>query len=516
MSNSAGDAGATLEKLPDGKQKLLFWACFASIVATSFAFVVRGFLIDTWGQQFNLTATQKGEIIGAGLWPFSISIILFALVIDRIGYGRAMIFAFLGHILSVILTITATGYWQLYIATIICALANGTVEAVTNPAVATMFPKEKIRYLSILHAGWPGGLVLGGILALAMGPGTDWRFKVALLLLPTLVYGILMLGRQFPIHERVAAGVSFKDMLREFGFLGALIVNFMIFAELGRDFHLPGMVTGAIIVLATLGFGAYINWSPGRPLFIFLLLIMIPLATTELGVDGWVTSLMEPQMKQLGVQAGWVLVYTSLIMMILRFSAGSIVHRISPLALLATCSAVAMCGLFFLSKSTGIAILGAATIYGMGKSFFWPTMLGVVSERFPRGGALTLNATGGVGMLGVGVVGAVLLGYVQDTSVNAHLAAQQPALHQQVAVDKAWAFGTYTAVDPDKVKQLPPSEQEVVTTLSDDAKKSALSTVAILPAFTLLCYLCLLIGFKAIGGYKPVAIEEATAAGTKT
>ncbi|MBW3624502.1 MAG: MFS transporter [Armatimonadetes bacterium] len=495
--------------LTETNRRLLFWACFVALVATSFGFIVRAFLIDTWGETFGLTATEKGLILGVGLWPFAISIILFSLFIDRIGYGTAMIFAFVCHVLSVILTVTATGYTQLYWAMFIVALANGTVEAVINPVVATLFPREKTKWLNILHAGWPGGLVLGGVLALIMGPGTDWRYKVGLILLPTIVYGIMMMGRKFPVQERVAAGVSYREMLVDFGVIGALIVNFLIFLQIGQVFGWPALLTGAIIVILTVAFGAFIGFAPGRPLFIFLLLLMIPLATTELGVDSWVTSFMTPEMTAIGLQAGWVLVYTSLIMMILRFFAGPIVHRISPLGLLAASSAIALVGLYMLSQAVGIMILVAATLYALGKTFFWPTMLGVVAEQFPRGGALTLNATGGVGMLGVGVVGAVLLGYIQDTSVESRLRAQQPAIHQQVVTQKSWAFGAYQAVDPERVSALPQDVQQQINGISDVAKKEALVDVCIFPGIMLISYLGLLFYFKTKGGYKAEELTEA-------
>lgn len=510
MAAASNEAVVVDSGLGDGKNKLLFWACFVSLIATSFGFIIRSFLIDTWGRDFNLTQVQKGEILGAGLWPFAISIILFSLVIDKIGYGRAMVFAFVGHSASAILTITATGYTQLYWATFIAALANGTVEAVINPVVATIFKREKTKWLNILHAGWPGGLVLGGVLALIMGAEANWKLKVGLVLIPTVIYGIMMLGCKFPVHERVAAGVSYRDMLKEFGVVSALIVFFLMFVELGRVFGVSTIVIGAVIVGATLAFGAVIGFAPGRGLFIFLVLVMIPLATTELGTDSWITSLMEPQMTNLGLQAGWVLVYTSFIMMILRFCAGPIVHRLSPLGLLAAAAFIAMVGLAFLSRATGVTILIAATVYALGKTFFWPTMLGVVAEQFPKGGALTLNAIAGVGMLGVGIVGAVFLGYIQDTSVNAHLQAENAALHQRVAADKKWVFGQYVAVDPEKVKTLNETEQKEIETISADAKKQALLTVAIFPAIMLVSYLGLIAYFKSKGGYQVQHLDAAS------
>src|SRR4028118_2373218 len=141
----------------------LFYACFVALVTTAFGFIVRAVSLDQWGSEFNLSQTQLGEIAGVGLWPFAISIILFSLIIDKIGYKTAMIFAFVCHVASAIITIFADGYWMLYLGTFIVALGNGTVEAVVNPVVATMFPKQKVKWLSILHAGWAGGLVLGGI-----------------------------------------------------------------------------------------------------------------------------------------------------------------------------------------------------------------------------------------------------------------------------------------------------------------------------------------------------------------
>src|SRR5688500_2325831 len=171
---------------PTSTDMKLFYACFVALVTTSFGFILRALMLPEWGREFNLTQTQLGEIAGVGLWPFAISIVLFSLVIDKIGYKTAMIFAFICHIASAVITIFADGYWMLYLGTFIVALGNGTVEAVVNPVVATMFPREKTKWLNILHAAWPGGLVLGGILALAMGESTRWEYKIGLILLPTI------------------------------------------------------------------------------------------------------------------------------------------------------------------------------------------------------------------------------------------------------------------------------------------------------------------------------------------
>ena len=414
--------------------KRLFWGCFIAIVATSFGFITRALTASDWGAEFGLSETQVGEILGAGLWPFAISIVLFSLIIDRVGYKVAMWFGLACHTLSTIIILVADGYAMMYVGTFILALGSGTIEAFANPVVATVFSKEKTKWLNILHAGWPGGLVFGGMLAIGLGIDTPWRFKIALILLPSLIYGFMLFRQRFPVNERVAAGVSYRDMLREVGAIGALIITTIIVMEIGRIFELSAITQFILVALPTGAF-AYYTRSFGRPIFIIFLLIMIPLATTEVGVDSWITRLMEDEMSRLGLAAGWVLIYTSAIMMVLRFFAGPIVERISPLGLLAVSAALAALGLLALSTASGAMILLAATLYGVGKTFFWPTTLGVVAEQSPRGGALTLNAVAGVGMLAVGIVGAPLLGHLQDRVIDQNLLTSAPALHDQVMVE---------------------------------------------------------------------------------
>lgn len=563
----------------------LFIACFIALIATSFGFIIRALTMDTWAAEFGFSETQKGEIIGVGLWPFAISIVLFSLIIDKIGYGKAMLFAFIGHMASIAITIYAykfkpaagmgaaeadamrsNAYWTLYSANFIVALANGTIEAVINPVVATMFARDKTKWLNILHAGWPGGLVLAGLVMIGLktyAPDLQiipnapaWCTRVLILAIPVLLYGLLMLGCKFPVNERVAAGVSYRDMLKEVGFLGALVVTSLIVFEVTRVlesmqqvqlFHgdqwskevynlnlgfiqwsidMKMAVKLGIILGISLLFGLAVM-SLGRFMFFFLMLIMIPLAITELGTDSWITDLMTPEMKALGIKMGvgaidaaWLLVYTSFIMMILRlFFAGPIVHKLTPLGLLALSSLIAAVGLMTLSLSTGLMILVAATLYGFGKTFFWPTMLGVVSEQFPKGGALTLNMMGGVGMLGVGVLGGALLGNIQDQTIDAKLMKENPALHAKVVDQRRMSiFGPYQPVDANKVAALPEADRAIVVGIQDAAKKSALFSltdvsVVVFPVFMLICYLILILYFKGKGGYKPEILPTGQPAG---
>ena len=500
------------------QRQRLFVACIVSLIATAFGFVVRGFLVSVWAQEFNLTQSQVGAIQGAGLFPFALSIVFFSLIVDRIGYGRCMAFAFLGHTVSAFITMTATSFEQLYVGTLLFALANGTVEAVINPVTATLFPHSKTHHLNILHSGWPGGMVLGGLLFIILGD-LHWKWQIGLYLIPTMVYGFLMLGQRWPVQERVASGVSYREMLQEFGWGSCFIVSLFVVFAFDTVFVSLGLYTGtvswttamAIAAIPTIAF-AIVYKSFGRPMFVFLLLVMILLATTELGVDSWITNLMTPVLAQYSQYGGlWLLLYTSAIMAVLRFFAGPIVHRISPLGLLAACAAIASAGLFWMSNAGASAamIFAAGTMYGVGKTFFWPTTLGVVTEQFPRGGAMTINAIAGVGMISVGVLGGPILGAIQDRALDQRLRERDPGVHALVAGDVSNAYLlNYQVIDRARVAELPEPARKLVEEITTENSQRTLATFAILPAIMFFCYVGLILYFNAKGGYKPVVLTQ--------
>lgn len=531
-------ASASAAGGPTAEQKMMFWGCFVALITTSFAFVGRMFLIPTWQHAFKLDPAQAGELAGIGIWPFAISIILFSLLIDKIGYKTAMYFAFVGHLIWTVMAISAyfvadnqTAYNLLYWGSLICALANGTVEAFINPVVATMFSNEKTKWLNILHAGWPAGLVITGLLLIGIdqfAADSPWAIKVGLIGVPTIAYFLMLCKLQFPQSERVTAGVSYREMLQEFGVAGATIVAFLMVLQLiqffqpettGAKFGFVGLGVGMVAV-----FGAYTK-SFGRPFLIFMIFIMMPLATTEIGTDGWITGIMEGIAKTEGFHAGWILVYTSAIMLVLRFMAGPIVHTLSPLGLLAISAILAIAGLTYLSTSVGAAIFTAATLYGFGKTFFWPTMLGVVSEQCPKGGALTLNAISGIGMLAVGVLGFPYIGILQTKSeqsaiiANTEFTEKVPGLVENGQIKplvekRIYEVLPYKEIDKDQVTalvaKLPEAEQagvkEEMSQISKKSTQAALASMAFFPAFMLACYIILIFYFKTQGGYKAQVI----------
>jgi hypothetical protein len=217
-------------------------------------------------------------------------------------------------------------------------------------------------------------------------------------------------------------------------------------------------------------------------------------------------------MKAAGHNAGWVLVYTSAIMMGLRFLAGPIVKKLnlSPLGLLALCSVLAIGGLTALSRTNGAGIgviFAAATLYAVGKTFFWPTMLGVAAEQCPRGGALTINTISGIGMLAVGILGFPFIGYLQESSATQRLQATAPAVYQSVKVEKNYLLGKYEAIDPVKAAAVQPESARVAVQSATTAGQfAALGKMAFFPVIMLGVFSGLILYFKSKGGYRPIEL----------
>ena len=496
---------------PDMK---LFWACFIALVATSFVFGVRANTIGELQGKFNLSEAQKGTIQGAGMWPFALSIIFFSLLIDQIGYKTVALIAVVCHLVSLTLTLNATGYQSFYWGTFLTAVANGTVESFINPVVATLFPREKAKWLNILHAGWPCGLALGAAFCVSNTPlffKEVWQFRFALCFVPVIVYALLILPVRFPVQERVAAGIGYRDMLREVGGVGFFMLGSLVFAAVMQLCNLSASLPVTLGVGAAIGIlAALLTGSAGNWLFIMVLIVIGPLATTELGTDSWMPELLKlsaPQGSD-GIKfATWVFVYVSTIMTLLRFGAGPVVEKLSPIGLLCVGAFISVVGLVFLSHAAGYVIIAAATVYALGKTFLWSTTLGMTSEQFPKGGALTLNGVSAMGVLFLGVIGSPAIGYVQDVAVDLQLSKSQPALYQKVKGEpKASIFGNSPSLNQEAIKTLSGDDKTALEVVQNENKKSTFLGIAILPGFMLACYLGMFFWFKSRGGYKPVSI----------
>jgi MFS family permease len=433
----------------------LLWAGFMAILAAGVGFSIRAGILGQWAEQYGFTQTELGAITGGGLTGFGIIILLSSLIADRIGFGPLMFAAFVMHLVSAGLTL-ATGaafaaggkplafqclFWGMFLF----AIGNGIAEAVVNPLVATLFPKNKTHYLNILHAGWPGGLILGGLASYFMAGGADakaidWQVQISLFLIPVVLYGLMMLGQRFPRSEASSSGVSYKDMLGELGLVGAAVICGLLALFFKSDLGLPPIAAAGIAAGLLAAFGAATGFRFGHILLAFLLVIHALVGYVELGTDSWISKITGTIMAN-PANGLLLFVYTSGLMFVLRFFAGPIVEKISPLGLLAISALFGAAGLTLLGNAQGaIMCVIAATVYGIGKTFLWPTMLAVVSEQFPKGGAITIGAAGAAGMLSAGLLGGPGIGFLQDQNASAHLEKASAAVYERYRAPKENEF----------------------------------------------------------------------------
>jgi len=511
--------------------KRLLFAGFMAILAAGIGFGIRGGILANWAADFGFTAAQLGEIGGAGFTGFCFGIIIGGVVVDKIGYGKLVVAAFLFHVLSAFVTFAATkgqaqtaAYTYLYWGTFIFALANGTLEAVANPLVATLFPKDRTHYLNILHASWPAGLVLGGLVGWFLGEGPDamsWKIQLALFLVPTVLYGVLFMGQSFPKSEASAKGLSIGEMLKDVGVLGAAVACYLLVLFFQNALQLSpavSYVAGAVILG---GVAVMTGFSIGAWLLFVLFVTHALVGAVELGTDGWIQNITG---NILTPKEGKILfVYTSMFMFALRFCAHFIEKnlKISPVGLLFICAALAFVGLNLVSGITTFAgAILALSVYAFGKTFFWPTMLAVVSDRFPRTGAIAISIMGGIGMMSAGLLGSAGLGYAKDRFAGEALQKKDAAIYAAYKAEKPSTFlflAPANGLDGTKLSQAQTStnktaEQKVVVEASIEGDRQTLKADAFIPATMAAIYLLLFLYFKAIGGYRPVTIAEGGAA----
>lgn len=380
---------------PINAKRLFIGSCLA-LVATAMAFATVGAVMGPLKSEFVLTNEDVGWIGGAALWGFAVSQLIFAPLCDTLGMRFLLRLAFVGHLLGTGIMIIANGFWMLFSGALTIALANGLVEAAANPLVAALYPRDKTVRLNQFHVWFPGGIVIGGVAAFLLDTvGIHaWQVKLALILIPTIAYGAMMLRDAFPATEGVQAGVSMSEMFK-----------------------------------ATFT----------TPLMLLMLACMAITASTELGPNRWVPAVLEAG----GIPGILVLVWISGLMAVLRFKAGAVVHRLSPTGLLLASSIVSAIGLFWLSYAeTSAMAFASATVFAIGVCYFWPTMLGFVSERIPKSGALGLGMMGAVGMAVVGLVTSPQMGRVADNLAHEQLATQE-TVELLMAVE-----GSYPALKP--------------------------------------------------------------------
>ena len=486
----------------------LLWAGFMAILAAGVGFAIRGGVFKNWGAEFGFTGAQLGAIGGAGFTGFCFGIIVGGFLCDKIGYGKLVIVAFALHVLSAFVTFSAStpenAYGRLLLGMFLFAYANGTLEAVANPLVATLYPKNRTHYLNILHASWPAGMIIGVVLGWVLGDKLEvpWKWQLALYLVPTVLYGLMFMGQKFPKSEASEKGLGFGQMFRDVGILGSLVICYLLaqflqggltefdaatsysiavillvaLGVISRRLEKPAVESFAAIAVCALvalyaqtvfhlttgsglaiglalvvGLAMVMKWPIGSGLLFVLFVTHALVGAVELGTDGWIQNITGNLFTT--EQGKFLFLWTSTIMFSLRFCAHFIETKLklSPVGLLMLCSVLAFIGLRLSSVMSSFAMaLIALGIYAVGKTFFWPTMLAVASDRYPRTGAVAISIMGGIGMLSAGLIGSPGLGYAKDRfsgeklkdiseSTYAEYKAQQPS--KFLNIDSTAAFG---------------------------------------------------------------------------
>jgi MFS family permease len=340
----------------------LFIASCLALLVTSLSFGIRAGILGRLGVQFHLDASELATIASTAFWGFPLAVVIGGFVVDVIGMKNLLIVAFVFHLVGIVLTVFAGGYWTLFISTLCVGIANGTVEAACNPLVATIYSDNKTTKLNHFHLWFPGGIVIGTLIVYFLDKaGVGWQVQVGLMLIPTLIYGFLFSKLSFPVTERVASGVSRSDMYK----------------------------------------------AVFTPLFACMIILMFGTAITELFTGQWIDVLL----KNVSDNAILLLTIETGVMVIGRGFAGPVVHRFSPTGVLLISAVLSALGLYLLGHSSGNMLFVGAIIFGMGVCYFWPTMLGFVSENMPKTGAVGMNLMGGAGMFAVSVYTIFMGGY---------------------------------------------------------------------------------------------------------
>jgi MFS family permease len=360
----------------------LFAASCLALLVTSLSFGIRAGILNMQGQYFHLNGSELGTIAATAFWGFPLAVIIGGFIVDVIGMKRLLMLAFVFHLVGIVMTIYATGYWTLFLSTLLIGIANGTVEAACNPLVASLFTNNKTTKLNHFHLWFPAGIVIGTLvvfllnklLAAGQDPQPYWlaQVEIAVMLVPTLIYGYLFSRLKFPVTERVASGVTTGEMYK----------------------------------------------ALANPLFIFMIICMFGTAITELFTNQWTDVLF----RTVTQNSLLILTFVASMQVLGRAFAGPVVHRLAPQGVLLLSAIFSALGIYLLVHLHGTAIFAGAIIFGLGVAFFWPCMIGFVSENLPRTGAVGLNLMGGAGMLAVSLY-MIFMGGFYDRLMAAKLPA---------------------------------------------------------------------------------------------
>jgi MFS family permease len=305
-----------------------------------------------------------GTVLGAAFAGFAITLFLVSAVLARVGFGRALTAAAVLLLAGFVLVSFAgslglSPYHGLLVGMVVQGLGWGLVETVINPLTSALYPEGRVSRLSILHAWYPAGVVAGSLIGIfGDQAGLSWRLMYVPLGVLCVIFGVMAMKERLP--------------------------------DVGLSTDAP--VTTGEMIRATLQ-------SP--TIFLWVVLMMFT-ASTEFAPGQWVDVALS---QIVGMRGILLLAYVSGLMFVMRHFAGPLVKRLSNVGLLIFSAAFATVGLYGLSLAQGpVGALVAATGWGFGVCYFWPTMLATVAERYPRSGTMVFGLMGSAGALSTYVV----------------------------------------------------------------------------------------------------------------
>ena len=335
----------------------LFLAACVSLIVTAMTFAIRAGILGQLGTDFGLTDTELGWVNSMAFLGFPVATIFGGLVYNSVGPRKLMMIAFLSHLIGILLTIFAGGFWTLLISTFFIGFANGSVEAACNHLIADIYTTNRTTMLNKFHVWFPGGIVIGALSSKLMSDASgnyewlNWQWQIGIMLIPTLIYGFLFFGQKFPKNENIVSDtkMNIKSLL--------------------------------------------------SPLFIFMVLCMTLTATTELGTQQWV----EKILGNTGASPMLILAMVTGLMAVGRYFAGPVIHKLNLPGVLLISAIISTIAIYLMSSATGGMVYVYAVLFAIGVCYFWPTMIGFVSEYIPKTGALGMSLIGGAGMFATSI-----------------------------------------------------------------------------------------------------------------
>lgn len=357
MSNNNNNVG----------DKVFLLSCIA-LTVTAMTFAIRAGILGELGAQYGLSSEQLGWMNAMAFLGFPLATMFGGVLYNAFGAKKLITAAFVCHLLGLVMTITADGFWGLLISTFLVGFANGAVEAGCNPLIAEIHKDNKTTMLNKFHVWFPGGIVIGSLVSTGLSSMSyGWQVQVAAIILPTLVYGYMLFTTEFPVLD-------------------------------SKDHSTLSNVRSLF-----------------SPIYLFLIVCMTLTATTELGTQQWIQNILGAS----GATPMLILALITGIMAVGRYFAGPIVHKLNPAGVLVFSAIFSTLGIYLMSVVSGPMVYVAAVCFAFGVTYFWPTMLGCVSEYTPKTGAMGLSLIGGAGMFAVSMWNPVIGSWIDNATAEA-------------------------------------------------------------------------------------------------